>query len=483
MSEQTNETEAIEEKEKKKSKGKIIIILALALVVAAGAGIAFHFIWQGANYIVTDNARVTTTLIAITPPLPGILERFTIYEGRYVEENEVLGWVESGEAMRAPFDALVIYTNAVLNQVVTPYEPVAVIADINNIHIQANIEETGIAQIMVGQPVSVTIDPFGNRQFSGYVREIGHITQAELSGNAMFFTTGGTFTRVTHLIPVKINIVDDINLDSFIGVNARVRISLRQPAVALRPAPGAATAAERLAANSITVRGSVESVQRRNVYSTLAYLVERIYVEEGDAVNEGQILGLLDSEDLDIQLLNAEASLRIAEINVASAEHNHEIFRTLHGADAIPLNDLRQAEFALQSALAFRQQAQAQLDAVRAALDRSVIRSPISGTVTAVTAREGASGMGLLFVVEDTDNLRIMTSFREYDLGRIETGMKVAISSDATGSAEYLGIINRINPAAISAAPVVEFEAEVLVISADTGLRIGMNTRLNIILD
>ena len=480
-----NNEEKTEETVKKKGKSKIILVLLLTLVLAAGAGVGFYFVWQSTNYLVTDNARVTTTLVAITPSIPGPLERFTVYEGRYVTENEILGWVENSEAMRSPVDGLVIHSSVVQGQMVSPAEPVAVIASANNLHIQANIEETDVLRIQKGQYVSVTIDPFGSRQFSGYVSEIGSITAAELTGNAMFFNTGGTFTRVTHLIPVKINLLDDINLSHLIGVNARVRIPLRQPVInntAIRPAA---------LANSITVRGTVESVQRRSVYTTLGYMVERVYVEAGDIVSEGQVLGVLDTRDLvnaaNIQILNAEASLRIAEINLATAVHNHETIRILHDARAIPRNDMQQSEFSLQSATASRQAAMALLGATRLALGRqmenAVIRSPANGVVTAVYAREGAVGMGLLFVIDDTDNLKITTSFREQDLGRVRTGMGVIITSDATGNAEYAGTISRINPAASAFAPVAEFEAEVLVTSPNTGLRIGMNTRLNIILE
>jgi HlyD family secretion protein len=208
-------------------------------------------------------------------------------------------------------------------------------------------------------------------------------------------------------------------------------------------------------------------------------MVERIYVEPGDRVDEGHTLATLDIADLNVQLANAEAALRIAQIQVTTAEHNH---RMLSGAGGISRNDLRQSEFALQYAVAFSRQAQAQVDATRIALERSVIRSPMDGTVTAVVAREGSVGMGLLFVVEDTDNLRVMTSFRESDLSLVETGMGVTITSDATGSAEYAGVISRINPAAMAFAPVAEFEAEVLVTSEDTSLRIGVNARLDIIL-
>jgi len=418
---------------KKKGKGKIILALLLTLILAAGAGTGFYFVWQGANYIVTDNARVTTTLIAIMPTVPGRLERFSIYEGRYVEENEILGWVENSEAMRSPVKGVVLHTNAVQDQVVSPMEPVAIIADTSRIHIQANIEETDIAKIQVGQPAIVTIDTFGSQQFRGYVSEIGLITQAELTGNAMFFTTGGTFTRITHLIPIKINIVDNISLDNLIGVNARVRIPLRQSAlnsVAARPVTSA---------NNIFARGIVESLQRRNIYTTLGYLIERVYVEVGDHVTEGQMLGVLVAEDLltdaGIQILEAEASLRMAKINLATVEHNHEILKILYDTRSIPRNELQQSEFLLQSAVATHQQAQALLEATRVAVGQSIIRAPINGTVTAVIAKEGDVGMGRLFVIEDTDNLKIITNVREYDIGKIELGMEVAISSDATGNA------------------------------------------------
>jgi RND family efflux transporter MFP subunit len=474
-------TQAMENQETKKSSAKILVLL-LTLLLAAGAGIGFYFVQRGANNFVTDNARVTTTLIAITPTLPGVLERFTVYEGQYVFENEILGWVENDEAMRSPVDGLVIHTNAVQNQAVSGMEPVAVIADINDIHIFANVEETDIARIEVGQAAFVTIDTFGNRQFTGYVREVGNITAAELTGNAVFFNTGGNFTRVTHLIPIRINLVDDIILDNVIGVNARVRIPLRQTGRDLPPVVGTRAVRPSALDRGITVRGIVESVQRRNVYTTLGYMVERVYVEAGDRVTEGQVLGVLDTVDLNIQLVNAEASLRMAEVDVAMAEHNHGMMRSLYDVNAIPRNDFLQAEFALQSAMAFRQQAQAMLDIMRIALERSVITSPINGTVTAVIAREGSVGMGLLFTVED-DNLRIITSFREHDLARVQAGMEVVITSDATGDWQYSGIISRINPAATVGMPVAVFEAEILVTSSNTDLRIGMNTRINIALE
>lgn len=215
------------ENTKKKGIGKIIAVLLITLLLAGGAGIGGFFIWRSAGYLVLDNARVTTTYFAVMPSIPGTLERFNIHTGRYVSQNEIIGWVEGGEAMRSPFDGLVVASNARQGQTVSPMEQLALIADTGNIHIEAFIDETDVGRVTIGQIVTVTVDPLGNRQFEGYISNISAITSAELTGQAMFFNTGGNFTRVTHIFSVEVAIMDDVNLDNFIGANARVRIPLR----------------------------------------------------------------------------------------------------------------------------------------------------------------------------------------------------------------------------------------------------------------
>lgn len=122
----------------------------------------------------------------------------------------------------------------------------------------------------------------------------------------------------------------------------------------------------------------------------------------------------------------------------------------------------------------------------------ATITAPVSGVVTAVYAEEGQPGNGLLFVIEDTDALKINTNIREYDVGNIEVGMPVVIRSDATGDKEISGTVTYIAPAANKTEngntltaddSTVEFEAEVQVNDADSGLRIGMNTRLTVLLE
>jgi RND family efflux transporter MFP subunit len=116
-------------------------------------------------------------------------------------------------------------------------------------------------------------------------------------------------------------------------------------------------------------------------------------------------------------------------------------------------------------------------------LDDSIIKSPASGTVTAVYAEEGSVVAGLLFIVEDTNNLRISSSVKEHDYSRVQIGQKVVIRSDSTGDYEYEGIISRIDPAANRHASDVEFGMIIEITSDETLLKIGMNTRLSIVME
>ena len=222
-----NEKKEAENPDKKMSKkGKVMLVLTLTLVLVAGASTAVFLIHRSASYLTTDNARVRTNLAYVVPNMPGRLERFLVYEGRHVLADEVLGWVEGDTSLRSPFDGIVIYSNATQGQTVNAMQSLAVIADINRIHIQAYIQETDITRLRLGQSAFVTIDGLGSQRFDGYIANIGRITQAELTGQTLFFNTGGTFTRVTHLIPIEVHLTDEVNLAGLIGVNARVRIPL-----------------------------------------------------------------------------------------------------------------------------------------------------------------------------------------------------------------------------------------------------------------
>lgn len=132
-----------------------------------------------------------------------------------------------------------------------------------------------------------------------------------------------------------------------------------------------------------------------------------------------------------------------------------------------------------------------ELQKLKKQLSEADITAPISGTVTAVNVEVGDKASGILFVIENADALKINTSIKEYDLMSVQNGMKAIISADAIPNVKYNGKVSFIAPAAKKAADgttksgssTVEFESEIDVTDTQTDLRIGMNAKVNIIVE
>lgn len=126
---------------------------------------------------------------------------------------------------------------------------------------------------------------------------------------------------------------------------------------------------------------------------------------------------------------------------------------------------------------------------LRVDLEGTQITAPCAGTVTAVYAEVGGSGAGLLFVIEDVDDLIVDTSVKSYDVGTVQEGMKVVVRSDATGDEEFEGVISRIAPTSTkdsqgqtAAGSDAVFVTEVAITGECTGLRIGMEAELDYVI-
>ena len=214
------------EKKAEKAKNKNLLFSILAILIIIGVGVWYYVYWESNTYFTTENAKVTAQMYSVTPTIAGKLVKYTVDEGSIVKENEIIGRVENGTYLKSPINGQVVKSNATLNQIVSPATPVTVIADTDNIYVGANIEETDIVRIKEGQQVTVELDAFGGKKFKARVTEIDKTTQTAISGNAMSYSTSGTYTKVTQLIPIKIKL-DDVNLMGLIGTNATVKIKIR----------------------------------------------------------------------------------------------------------------------------------------------------------------------------------------------------------------------------------------------------------------
>lgn len=130
-----------------------------------------------------------------------------------------------------------------------------------------------------------------------------------------------------------------------------------------------------------------------------------------------------------------------------------------------------------------------EVQALQTKLDKCTVKAPNAGTVTAVYAVQNAPANGLLFVIEDTGALKLTVKIKEYDIASVKEGMKAVVRADAISDKEFEGVLQRISPTSLkgtdgktASSTDAEFEADVLVTSKDTSLRIGMNANADIIL-
>ena len=187
---------------------------------------------------------------------------------------------------------------------------------------------------------------------------------------------------------------------------------------------------------------------------------------------------------------SAQLQKEIAQNQVSNAKEQRE---ASNNAIQQQIDSLKDSLVGSQIAAQSTQSQEIAIQKMQNTLEDATITAPVSGVVTAVYAKVGEPGNGLLFVVEDTQSLKINTKIKEYDVANIREGMPVVIKSDATGDQEISGTVTYIAPAAVKTEAGntqtsgndsnVEFEAEVQVNDPNCGLRIGMNTRLTVLLE
>ena len=126
-------------------------------------------------------------------------------------EAELRGRVEqqrldvADRVIRSPVTGVVDRTFAQIGEYVRPGQRLALVHDPNRVWVEANVKETRIRKLAVGQPVEVRVDAYPGETFRGRVRTIGSATTGSfaLLPNP---NPSGNFTKITQRLPVRIEI-------------------------------------------------------------------------------------------------------------------------------------------------------------------------------------------------------------------------------------------------------------------------------------
>jgi len=244
-----------------------------------------------------------------------------------------------------------------------------------------------------------------------------------------------------------------------------------------------------------STNGKVEPEKNYDFYSPLATTVKAVYVQAGDQVPAGKLLIVLDDVEARARVAAAESGLKVAQAAQIAATHNgtqaerqastaeieqdglvrdqaqHDLdaLVKLASSGAASTGEVTAAKQRLASAQASLdaaessshnryspdeiaranaavKDAQAGLEAARAAEAQTRIYSPAAGTVYSLDAAptEFAEAGKLLLQMADLAHERVRAYFDEPDLGRLAVGEPIVVKWDAKPGVEWHGHIQRL---------------------------------------
>jgi multidrug resistance efflux pump len=223
---------------KPRARWRTWLIITGVLVIVVGIAVGGYIYFRDAAlYVTSDDALVHSNLTPVAATGAGTLQTWLIEPGAKVTVDQTIGFVRpalSGLAsdsfkITAPVDGTVIRIDGKVGQVVGPYQPLAYVADLNNLTIRAYINETEIQRVKVGQPVDVTVDATGSLTYHGTVKAIMPATASEFSLLPASDRTTANFTKVIQRIIVDIELGNTTNSGLYPGMSASVSIHAPSP--------------------------------------------------------------------------------------------------------------------------------------------------------------------------------------------------------------------------------------------------------------
>ncbi len=221
---------------------------------------------------------------------------------------------------------------------------------------------------------------------------------------------------------------------------------------------------------TIQASGEIQAGTRINIGTNVAGEITELYVKDGQYVQPGQVLVRIDPERLRQQLSQAEAMLQSAgkdaqRLDAARriAEESYERTDALYRQGLVSVEQFRQArlskesaDLTTESARANVTQNEANVAAMRDALTKTEIRSPIVGRVTALRAEKGEMAIpgmsnlpgAVLMVVSDMTETCAEIKVNENEVVRLKVGQQAQVTVEPLPDRVFQGTIHEIASAA-----------------------------------
>jgi len=219
----------------------------------------------------------------------------------------------------------------------------------------------------------------------------------------------------------------------------------------------------------INTTGLVRPNQGAMLSAQSAGTIKKIFVTSGQTVKKGDVLVELDS---DVEI----ATLKASEAQLPAARLTYQRY-----ANLIKSQSVSQTE--LDNAKASYDQLVANINSLKATIERRKILAPFDGVTGIVQVNEGQYiSVGTEIVrVEDVSSMKVDFSVSQNDLENLQIGQKVTATSDARQGETFAAKVTAIEPAINKSTGLIDVQAT---FEAEDGKKLlsGMFTRLRLAL-
>ena len=226
--------------------------------------------------------------------------------------------------------------------------------------------------------------------------------------------------------------------------------------------------------------GSLDPEWQAQVAAKVDGRLEKVYVHEGDRVEKGQVLAILEQMDTDANLLSAKGSYLDAQTSLRKAETDLARYEKLYATGAVSQQVVDDYRFARDNAAAKLEAARGSLQGMESKAAGTVVTAPADGIVAKRYYQEGyyAKAGTPLFAIADISMLKTTIHIPEGQVTGVKVGNEADIALPAYPGKKLVGKITRIAP--VADLPAHTFAAEVSVDNSE-GLLAGVYANVSLI--
>ncbi|MEW6114182.1 MAG: efflux RND transporter periplasmic adaptor subunit [Thermodesulfobacteriota bacterium] len=208
-------------------------------------------------------------------------------------------------------------------------------------------------------------------------------------------------------------------------------------------------AAKREAREPIVGMGTIRCAGNLKVGFETTGVVRALHVREGDRIEKGQVLAELDNSVLDAQAAVKRAEMKAARAEIDYYREEYRKREELHKKSAVSEAELNKARHELSRAEARVETLSAEVDALGAAKQQRILRSPVAGIVANRYVEEGSvvtPGAHRVFRLVQCQEAIAVIELGEKNYGVIRPGQRVSLTIDAVPGRTYTSGVNRVSP-------------------------------------